>query len=47
VAQRSQSLTKEMMAEMAQIVPNAKQGTQKPATKPGTAKPATGQPPSK
>jgi len=32
VAQRSQSLTKEMMAEMAEIVPNAKQGTHKPAT---------------
>ena len=34
VAQRSQSLTKEMMVEMAQIVPNAKQGTHKPAAVP-------------
>lgn len=34
VAQRSQSLTKEMMAEMAQILPNAKQGTHKPAAGP-------------
>lgn len=37
---RSQELTKEMMAEMAEIVPTAKQ-TQKPAAKPGTATPAT------
>lgn len=34
VAQRSQSLTKEMMVEMAQILPNAKQGTHKPAAGP-------------
>ena len=39
VAERSQAMTKEMMKEMAEIVPAAKQGGAKPAPKQGTTKP--------
>jgi hypothetical protein len=40
VAERSQSMTRDMMAEMAEIVPNAKHPAQKPAAKPATHPPS-------
>lgn len=39
VTERSQAMTKEMMKEMAEIVPSAKQGAAKPAGKQGNTKP--------
>lgn len=39
VSQRSQAMTKEMMAEMAEIVQTAKQSSGKPAAKTGATKP--------
>ena len=39
VQERSQAMTKEMVKEMAEIVPSTKPGTTKPAAKAGAAKP--------